>query len=772
MSKYLLRLLTFTILLGAVPVVSIGLISYAIASGDIEDKVKEGNMQILQQTQLRVEQVIKTLELSALQFANSPMVVNSLNKTLSVDDFAEIKDLSQGLYNLQTVATIQNAYLINPENDWLISFHMFGKFSSYPQKPLYDSYMENSDSLFWVTRKPAGASRLAASAEDEGGAEEEGARATVSMVLKIPTLPLTNRPRELLVIEISDSELQSKLARNGQWGERYVLDREGNDILSIANRKGYEAINGQIAQTVRNSEQEQGFFNAKVGNRDVAVTYRVSSYTGWVYVNVVSIDEITKQTRKIAVLTWTVCGIMFAAVALFSFYGTKRMYSPIRRLLEFTKGMEPASQSQPNKDEFSFIEERLRTLSDTGKQLQQQVRGQYVQLKEFCVMKLFSGQMSESDFSYRMGMYGFPTEWKRLGVLTLQIDTLENTRYREHDRELLMFAINNIVGELIEPNRGFSPILLDQSQVTLLTSGTEDPQELKREFHEAAESIKSKVEEYLHLQVSIGISRPFEKLADAPLAYGESLEALKCRISLGPDIIVHFSDIDFSRGMESAVYAHLKMLEEQLIGALKMGNADKVNVTFQAYIDAVLEKEVFFNDCHVLFVQLISKVYQVLQDQAVPVKKVLGDKATIQCFMKQNTLDDIVRWFHTCLFEPILAFSTRQEEIQYVNIANQMVKIIHERYDQDLSLESCAAILNFHPVYISRVFKKEIGVNFSEYLIEYRMNVAKEWLENTSLKISEIAEKLTYTNTTAFIRTFRKIVGMTPGQYRETHGKN
>lgn len=771
MSKFLLRLLTFTILLGAVPVMFIGLISYTIASKDIEDKVKDGNMQILQQTQLRVEQVVKALELSAIQFANSPMVVNSYNERLTSEEFTEIKDLSKGLYNLQTATNVREAYLINPEQDWLISFRLFCPFNDFPQKELFTSYMERPESLFWVTHRNSTAVQEAPAAES-AASDEASSRPTVSMVLKIPTVPLTNRPRELLIVEIPDTELQTQLGSTEQWGEHYVLDSEGNDFLSTGGKEGYKAINQRVSRIVHETDQEQGFFNSELNSREVAVTYRVSPYTGWIYVNVVSIEEITKQSRKIALMTWGVCAILFAVIAVLAFFGTRRMYTPIRKLLEFTKGMEPDAPPNQNSDEFSFIEGRLRALSNTGKQLQQQVRGQYVQLKEFFVMKLFSGQISESDFMYRARICGFPSEWKRLGVLTLQIDTLDNTRFREHDRELLLFAINNIVGELVEASSSFSPILLDQSQITLLTSDTIDPQELKREFHEVAESIKSKVEEYLQLSVSVGISRPYEKLSESPKAYAESLEALKCRISLGQDIIVHIEDIDFNRGMESAVYVHLKLLEDQLVAALKMGDAGKVNEIFQSYIAAVLEKDVYFNDFHVLFVQLISKIYQVLQDQAVPVKKVLGDKASIQYFMKQNTLEEIVRWFHTRLFDPILAFSTRQAETQYVNIANQMVKIIHERFDQDISLESCAAILNFHPVYVSRVFKKEIGINFSEYLMEYRMNVAKEWLENTSLKISEIAEKLTYTNTTAFIRTFRKIVGMTPGQYRETHTRN
>ncbi|MNF16137.1 HTH-type transcriptional regulator YesS [compost metagenome] len=57
-------------------------------------------------------------------------------------------------------------------------------------------------------------------------------------------------------------------------------------------------------------------------------------------------------------------------------------------------------------------------------------------------------------------------------------------------------------------------------------------------------------------------------------------------------------------------------------------------------------------------------------------------------------------------------------------------------------------------------------MTFSEYLVNYRMTLAKEWLENTNMKVSDISDKLNYSNTTAFIRSFRKVVGITPGQFR------
>jgi two-component system response regulator YesN len=770
MPKFLLRLLGFSFILAAIPVISIGLISYYIASGDIEEKVKEGNMQVLLQTQMRVEQVLKTLEFTSLQYLNSPLVMESMNKELSVDDFSEIRDLSKGLYNLQTFTGIREAYLVNLQKDWLVSFSIFRQFSTFTDHARMASYAQYPNSLFWMTGNLVNNEVQTNLTE----ATSEGANSSskvIRMIYKIP-IPTKGQPKGLLIVEIANSELKELLSSNAKLGEVFLVNRDGYDFLAEGNTSdSNRAIHALVAERIIQTQEESGFFNADVNGEALGVTFRSSPYNGWLYVSAVSIKEITQQSRKIAWITFIVCSIIFVLVALFALYGSRRMYSPIKRLFEFTKGIEV--EDQDNKDELVSIEKRFSTLFSTERRLQQQVIGQFSQLKEFFMLKLFAGQLSDSDFAYRSQTFGYPAHWKRLGVLAVQIDSLQETRYREHDKDLLLFAINNIVGEIISREERFSPILLDQSQVTLLLSSYEHEAQLKQQFYDIAEQIKAKVHEFLQLPVSIGISRPFERVTQSVLAYGECLEALKCRMSLGQEIIIHYEDIDAGKKMmEVTVYTQLKLMEDQLGNALKAGDQAAVDMIFDKYIAAIVEKGIHFNEYPVLMMQLIAKVFHLVQEQGGSVKHVLGKKATIEHFLKLTTLESIIKWFKAELFEPIISFSNQQAESQYMNIANQMIKLVHERYDQEISLEACASILNFHPVYLSRVFKKEMKVNFSEYLAEYRMNIAKTWLENTSWKVSEIAERLNYTNTTAFIRTFRKIVDMTPGQYRDQYNKD
>ncbi|MBB6022018.1 AraC-like DNA-binding protein/sensor histidine kinase YesM [Paenibacillus sp. JGP012] len=777
MPKYLLRLLCFTMILGALPVIVIGSVSYTIASRDIEQKVRESNLQILHQTQMRVEQVLRSLQLSSIQYVNSPLVLRAMKQPLDSSEFQEIRDLTSGFNNLQAVTSIDQAYLVNLDEDWVVSMRSFGKLSDFSIRDRIGTYLTYTNSLFWVTQNKSSAKESVPVSAGMGEALTEQAQPptlissdnVVSMVFKIPMVPTNVKPKGFLVIDIADAELSSFLSRNPNSGDLYVLDQDQQYFLNDTNYGSkYDQLNKDIQEKVQMSGESQGFFSAEVEDKPVAVSYRQSPLNGWLYVSVVSLGQITAQSQKIAVVTGVATLIMLCVTGLVAIYGSRRMYSPISRLLQFTKGLDsPLPPAGRRQDEFIYIEERLSTLFSSEKTMREQMKGQHVHLQEFFMTKLLTGKISEEDFRYQGELYDFPTGWSYLGVLMLQIDTLEGTRYEEKDRDLLLFAVNNMVGELLPSEIRFTPVMLDDAQVTVLASSLNDQVQLKEWMHKQADWIRERVVTYLNLPVSIGISRAYSSIGATPRAYQESREALQGRVSLGSRIILHYEDIQPRGQMEAALYTQLRMIEDQLASALKQGDEEKTDMYFTQYLGLLADKKLHFSEYPVIMVQLLSRVYQLVQEQGGDVAEVLGEKASMAYLLKLSTLDEMTNWFRKRLFQPVILFWREREESQYMNIARRMIRLIEERYDRDLSLEACAEELNFHPVYLSRVFKKEAGVNFTEYLAEYRMEKAKTWLQTTDLKIAEIAEKLNYTNPTAFIRTFRKITGTTPGKYRE-----
>lgn len=143
-----------------------------------------------------------------------------------------------------------------------------------------------------------------------------------------------------------------------------------------------------------------------------------------------------------------------------------------------------------------------------------------------------------------------------------------------------------------------------------------------------------------------------------------------------------------------------------------------------------------------------------------------GDPPLMEQLHALSSVEDARNWFKSQMIEPVVSVYEDQRRTKYQTISQEVVQMIHDRYDTDISLEACSNMLNYHPSYISKVLRQELGISFSDYLMQYRLNKAKEMLEDTEMKISEIAEKLRYNNSQNFIRSFRKLAGMTPGTYR------
>ena len=95
--------------------------------------------------------------------------------------------------------------------------------------------------------------------------------------------------------------------------------------------------------------------------------------------------------------------------------------------------------------------------------------------------------------------------------------------------------------------------------------------------------------------------------------------------------------------------------------------------------------------------------------------------------------------------------------------------MIHEYYATGITLDEIAEQLNMTPEYVGTLFRKEMGVTFSTYIKNHRINKAKELLCSTSLKLYEVAEQVGYFDPKYFSRVFKETTGMLPNDYRKAH---
>lgn len=92
-------------------------------------------------------------------------------------------------------------------------------------------------------------------------------------------------------------------------------------------------------------------------------------------------------------------------------------------------------------------------------------------------------------------------------------------------------------------------------------------------------------------------------------------------------------------------------------------------------------------------------------------------------------------------------------------------------FEYDISLAHISALFHYNQQYLGRLFKKETGCSFSEYLTQRRIQRAKLLLECSNDPISDIAARVGYNNIPYFNRQFKQAYGMTPSQCRKKQPK-
>jgi two-component system, response regulator YesN len=94
------------------------------------------------------------------------------------------------------------------------------------------------------------------------------------------------------------------------------------------------------------------------------------------------------------------------------------------------------------------------------------------------------------------------------------------------------------------------------------------------------------------------------------------------------------------------------------------------------------------------------------------------------------------------------------------------LRYMHEHPGEPVRCESMAARVNLSPAYFSRLFKKEVGMSFTDYLLRQRIGQARELLATTRMSVEEVTWSVGLENASYFHRAFKKLTGLTPRQAR------
>ena len=134
----------------------------------------------------------------------------------------------------------------------------------------------------------------------------------------------------------------------------------------------------------------------------------------------------------------------------------------------------------------------------------------------------------------------------------------------------------------------------------------------------------------------------------------------------------------------------------------------------------------------------------------------------------ENSCDVQVFRLLLCSLLTFFAKKSEKETVYNDNILiDKIVDYLEKNYAQEITLDTLAKRFYISKYEISRMFTKNVGISFIEYLTRVRIENSKKLLLDTSLSITQISELAGFNSSSNFARVFKKITGVAPVQYRK-----
>jgi len=123
--------------------------------------------------------------------------------------------------------------------------------------------------------------------------------------------------------------------------------------------------------------------------------------------------------------------------------------------------------------------------------------------------------------------------------------------------------------------------------------------------------------------------------------------------------------------------------------------------------------------------------------------------------------------FYGCIID-ILCHNRQDGEAKKINqTLNTILLYISYHYKNDVSNETLANLVGYHPYYLNKLFNKNTGQTLHQYLISYRLEIAEQMLKTTDISVSTIAEECGFSSIISFETNFKKKNGITPSEFRK-----
>ncbi|MBM7599998.1 YesN/AraC family two-component response regulator [Virgibacillus halotolerans] len=569
-----------------------------------------------------------------------------------------------------------------------------------------------------------------------------------------PIAPNNPSPYGTVMYFIEEAEIKDLIEDIlGEFdGNAYILN--GNDEQVAATIHDEEISDEQVASLVNDNK---GIDNLDINGKNYSHASVTSDVSGWTFTTIMNTDQFfekLEQTKRLIIMMLLALFILGFSIAVLL---GRRQYKPIRNLFKIISSRHINGYESENE-----LETIQNTVSNVFKDYQTINEAMYLQkpfARDQLLVRLLKGDIKDNQEIETL--LDALNVQMRDGPFFVAIVYFESGTFKETNitaRDKVFETLSRIS---LPEVTAYGIDLLYNDAIALVVSIDQGKDNTDKQRHVAISGIQQYIHHKLLMNPTIGVGTLCNEKKLINRSYIEALAAMEYK-SINPQgSIIYFDDISLQ---PERALGYPKEEQIKLVQSLKQGDQIVAEETLRNMFTMLATKNLSIQVSKLIYFDIINTIVKTVTELGLD-----GYIHNFKQIVDFNSTEQLQAQLQTVIIGVCKAVSDKKES-HNDRLRKDIIAYIKQNYDlYELSLEKIAVEFQLSISYISRFIKDQTGVTFTQYLQDLRIAHVKKQLTESDQSIKQIVMEVGYKDVANFTRKFKKIVGITPGQYRTLH---
>lgn len=750
--SYLAVVLVIALLLGS--------IFYLFFSHQYSEEIRINKQMMLKNT-------VNYIESSVIQRVNQIYLSLALGSPVNIDldtfqgNHSKVVDIQQLLKNqVQNHSDlIQAIHLYDTEDHFMISTeHGLLLYESNPSgagstADWIDAMKETEESSLWME------TRMVPQDAYTKLTEQSNMNPLISYVHSYPFQSSGQDCKLMIAIDIKESAVSQIIGNMipADYERTFIVDQDGT-VISAADKSllGSPAEENPLIQSLLSFKPSDGSFTHTFDHGSYVVSHDQFTGNGWKIYTTTPAKSFYYKMNGLKEGVLILCLLAVAVGIAMSSIFTAAGYSPLKRIMNNIKSrLDSPLGSKEN--EYQFIDTAFNSLSNKVDSLEETLQANHKMIKHNIMLNMLNNRFTPEELTEQLQSIQVSMAYSRFRCMVidpvsemwkeLQPRQLQHTLYSMiHQLETAEFDETQLLAEELQ----------DHKMVVIICSN--QPEEQLSD--QIAGFILSEVRSRFGLEFVLSLGSWVQQLTEVHTSYREANTLIRYSYFFPAQSVIQ--DLELLNRETSS----LEIPDSYLVNFEKKLQARDLDGAVQATQDLMLViKEGMYSAEYSRIILL--KMVSVYSDCISQVRWQPAEASSLNLYKQYTSIYNINRyseWMIHQVTEFIQHMEKRSEE-RSIDTVTAVKAYVREHLSGDLTLDHVAEQVFISPKYLSKIFKEETGIVYSEYVTNQRMEGARELMAQRDLTVEQVASTVGYRTPAYFIKKFKEIHGCTPKNF-------